>query len=105
MEKVYLKKLRIVLQSKLFFSFFIFLTIVYSLLYIFVVNHQSVYTKNTKHIEGIITSFNINGDSLSLELKAKEKIVANYKLHNKDALTKKEKKTYKFQRKFKSHIA
>ena len=75
-----MKKLRIVLQSKLFFSFFIFLTIVYSLLYIFVVNHQSVYTKNTKHIEGIITSFNINGDSLSLELKAKEKIVANYRI-------------------------
>lgn len=33
-----------------------------------------------------------------------KKIIANHKLHNKDALTKKEKKTYKFECKFKSHI-
>ncbi len=51
---------------------------VYVLVTTKVIKYESRYDEATSNIKGIILDYNIDGDKLSLQIKGKEKIVANY---------------------------
>lgn len=71
---LHLKKSKI----KLLFSFFIILSLGYIIYTILYEKYKSQYNINTNVIEGKIIAYKINGDSLQLEIKAKEKLIAFY---------------------------
>ena len=51
--------------------------LLFSLLLVCSFNNKTIY-KNESKIEGVITDYKIDGNKLSLELKAKEKIIGFY---------------------------
>ena len=70
----YLKKLRIILQSKIFLS----IIIIFTIIFVFIANysnyHSSQYSEMDNIIEGIITSINIDGNKVNIILNGKEKV-------------------------------
>ena len=48
------------------------------------ITKKEVYQNKRQEIEGIITKYNIDGDKLSLEVKAQEKLVGNYYFKSKE---------------------
>ena len=77
---LYMPKLKTILQSKLL----IILVIIWCLVNLFVVRHQSKYKENTTTISGTVLDYNFNGNLLKLTVKAQEKIKANYYLKNEE---------------------
>ncbi len=71
-------KLKNLLRFNKYWFLAIFLLLVYVLVFTKVITYHSLYPDNTTNITGKITSFNINGNKLSLELKAREKLKATY---------------------------
>jgi len=71
---LYLKKLNQILQSKIFLILFGIII----LIYIFFNNNKSIIDINSKKFKGIIESYKIDGDKLTLQVKNKERIIANY---------------------------
>ena len=72
-----MKRLKIILNSKIFYI----LLIVITFIYFFAFNNISRKTKidlNSKIFEGIITNYKIDKNLLTLEIKGKEKIIAYY---------------------------
>lgn len=72
-----MKRLKIILQSKKFLVFSLFLIILYVLVTTKFIKYQSVYS-NESTIEGIILEYNIDGDKLSMIINAKEKVQTTY---------------------------
>ena len=83
-----MKKLKIVLQSKIFIVIICLLTIVYTYLVVKRCYFHTHYNTNTTYLEGIIIKKNIDGNKLSLIIKAKEKVIVNYYMKRKDELKK-----------------
>ena len=81
-----MKKLRIILQSKIFLS----IIIIFTIIFVFIANysnyHSSQYSEMDNIIEGIITSINIDGNKVNIILNGKEKVIVNYYLKNKKEL-------------------
>ena len=78
-----MKKLKLILQSKYFLLTLIFFTTLYVVLAIHVPFYKTSYNENTTCISGTINKIKIDGNKLTLQLKANEKIVVNYYLKNK----------------------
>ena len=76
----YLKKLNQILQSKIFLILFGIIILIYVFLNI---NNKSIIDINSKKFIGIIESYKINGDKLTLQAKNKERIIANYYIKTK----------------------
>lgn len=73
-----MRNLKTILQYNKYFILLLIILFLYILTYTKLIKYQSKYEINTKEIYGIITSIKINGDKLTLEVKGKEKILANY---------------------------
>lgn len=71
-------KLKRILQHRYFFSILAFLFILYSLYVCNFINFNSHYSGNEKTLKGIVTTYNIDGDKLTVHLKAKEVVIVNY---------------------------
>lgn len=84
-EIVFLKKSKI----KLLYNLFLFFCILFIIISFKTNQYESKYTKENTNFIGKITNYQINGDQLNLELKAKEKINVYYYLK-----TEEEKKYY-----------
>ena len=72
-----LKKLKTILQSK----FFYFILIILTFIYVYYKNNSDIKTKyngSENSFIGIIDKINIDGNKLTIELKAKEKLLLNY---------------------------
>ena len=78
MEKQFLPRLKILLQSRFFIIATSILLILYILLFTKIITYKSKYDINDTSLSGLLTSYNINGDKLSLTIKGKEDIVANF---------------------------
>lgn len=74
---MFLKRLKIVLQSKYFYIGLLLITVVYSLFY-FLMTPCSKISESDKDFVGIILNMEVEGDLLKLELEGKEKIIGNY---------------------------
>lgn len=73
-----MRKLKIILQSNVFYiGFFLFLAF-YIFFFTNILKYETKIPTYTKEITAKIVSFSIDGDKLSLLLKAKEKISATY---------------------------
>ncbi len=88
MEKLYLVRLRHLLQSKKV----IILSIIGLILYIGIftkgIKYQSKYDINTSKLEGVIINYKIDGDKLSILLKGKEKVQVTYYIKSIEEQTK-----------------
>ncbi len=75
-----MKKLNQILQS----NYFYILLIIISAFYIYLnYSKKSVLDINTKEFKGIIEYYKIDGDKLTLQVKGKERIIANYYIKSK----------------------
>jgi len=72
-----LKRLKIILQSKKFLAFSLFLIILYVLLFTKFIKYSSIYLDESL-LEGIILEYNTDGDKLRMLIKAKEKVQSTY---------------------------
>lgn len=79
-----MKRLKIILQSKLVLSLSLIFLILYVLIFTKVIQYHSNIPSTTSNIEGIILDYTIDGDKLSILLQAKEKIQVTYYLKNED---------------------
>ena len=73
-EKVYLKKLKIILQSNYLYLLLVILVI----FYIYLFKPISKFQGNEKNIKGYVYYVKIDGDKLTLKIKSKENILVNY---------------------------
>lgn len=72
-----MKRLRVILRYKYFYLILAILSIVYSLIYSNI-EFKSKYDINDTKIKGYINFYYIDGNKLTIELNAKEKIICNY---------------------------
>lgn len=63
--------------NKWFFLAFVFI-VIYTFIFTKIFNYESSYQKNTSEITGKITYISLNGNKLTLNIKGKENIIANY---------------------------
>lgn len=77
-----MKRLRSILQSNVFLFLFLVITVSYCLFYNSF-THNSVYT-NEKQFKGMITDILIDGNYLSMQIKAKEKLQCSYYFKSKE---------------------
>ena len=77
---LYLKKLNQILQSKIFLILFGIIIMTYILLSH---NDKSIIDINSNKFKGIIENYKIDGDKLTLQVKNKERIIANYYIKTK----------------------
>jgi len=71
-------RLKIILQSKLFIICSLAFIIIYVILFTKVIRYRSIYRDDEKSFTGIVLEKKIDGDKLSMLLKAKEKITVTY---------------------------
>ena len=76
------------LRKVLLYDFIYYLIFIIAVLYFILINvfvkHESRYLGNENIIIGIITSYNIDGNLLSIDLKASENLKISYYINNKD---------------------
>lgn len=75
---VLLKKLKIILQSKYLIITLIFFTALYVILIVNTNYYKTKYSSTTPTIYGVINKIKIDGNKVTIYLKAKEKIIVNY---------------------------
>ncbi len=75
---MFLKKLKIILHCNYIYLLLFLITLVYSFIYICVINHNSLLNSNMDTFSGKITSIKVTDNLLKMELKGVEKIIANY---------------------------
>ncbi len=73
----FLPKLKIVLHSDVFLLSLIIISFLYTLFFIFIIPHQSLYSQNTNVFEGKIINKKIINNKVTLTIKGKEKIIAS----------------------------
>ena len=78
----FLQKLKIILQSK----YFIFISLFFALLYIFIgtklVTYDTNLSENTHVLTGNVVSYTIDGNKLSMLIKASEKVQVTYYINS-----------------------
>lgn len=82
-EKPYLKKLKIILQSRYIFKLLAILFLLGDLLFLNLYNFKSKYKEEDNIFIGVVTKYELKDNKLVLEIKAKEKLIINYKYGNK----------------------
>ena len=74
-----MKKLKIILQSNYIYYLLILITLISTIYNLSITKtNKSKYNKNIENIEGILTEYHIDGDHLTLEIKALELINGSY---------------------------
>ena len=79
-----MKRLRHILQSKHLIKIITIIIFIITLLY---TNHypfKSKYTKDDKEFVGIVTKYEVKEDKITIEIKAKEKLLITYKYQDKE---------------------
>ena len=72
------QRLRIILQSKKFIILSLLFIILYVVIFTKLISYESKIDKNTNSITGTIMSYTIDGNKLTMFIKAKEKVKLNY---------------------------
>ena len=78
-----MKNLKTILQFNKYFIIIFIVLFLYIITITKLIKYQSKYDVNTKEIYGTLTSIIINGDKITLEIKGKEKVIANYYIKTK----------------------
>lgn len=73
-----MKKLKTILQSRKLFKIVFLFCILIAILRIYLFPLKSKYKGKEKNITGIVLKYKINGDHLTLTIKAKEKLIVHY---------------------------
>ena len=81
-----MKKLKIILQSKLFIFLVCLSTFAYCLLVINNRYYKTKYNNKTNSVIGVITNLDIDGNKVTINLRAKEKLIVNYYLSSEEEL-------------------
>ena len=84
MEKLYTRKLRTILQSRYLFKILALLFLGYALLITNIYEFHSKYSINTKSVIGVVTDFEIDGNKVTMNIKAPEKLIINYYVKTKE---------------------
>jgi len=79
-----LKRLRNILQSKHLIKIITIIIFIITLLYTNYYPFKSKYTKNDKEFIGIVTKYEVKEDKITIEIKAKEKLLITYKYQDKE---------------------
>ena len=77
-----MKRLKILLQSNLFYIFLGLFLIIYILFRTQFITYKSKFPDDIKNINAILIAYKIDGDKLSMQLKEREKFVATYYFAN-----------------------
>ena len=78
-----MQKLRKILQYNKIYYIFLFIALCYAFINSNIVKHYSVYKDDT-YFSGIVSNFQINGDKVTIQLKAKEIIQGTYYLKSEE---------------------
>ena len=76
--KLYTKKLRTILQSRIIFKVLAVIFIIYSLLITNLKENKSKYNDNTNQIVGIITRYKEKDNVVTIYVKGKETVIGKY---------------------------
>lgn len=79
-----MKKLRHILQSKHLIKIITIIIFIITLLYTNYYPFKSKYTKDDKEFIGIVTKYEVKEDKITIEIKAKEKLLITYKYQDKE---------------------
>lgn len=79
-----MKRLRHILQSKHLIKIIIIIIFIITLLYTNYYPFKSKYTKDDKEFIGIVTKCEVKEDKITIEIKAKEKLLITYKYQDKE---------------------
>ena len=77
-----MKRLKILLQSKMFFLFSLIFLVFYVVFFTEVISYKSVYTSEENIFLGKLIDYKIDGDKFSFTIKAKEKLQCSYYFKN-----------------------
>ena len=75
---LYTRKLRTILQSRYIFKILALVFLIYAFLITNLYRFESKYDINTKSVRGIVTEYNIDGNKLTININAKERLIINY---------------------------
>ena len=78
LEMQLLKKLKTILLSRKTYLIIICFLFLYVFIFTKIIKYTSVYDGSENRITGIVTNYRIKSNKLTIEIKAKEKIIANY---------------------------
>ena len=73
-----LKKLKTILLSRKTYLIIICFLFLYVFIFTKIIKYTSVYDGSENRITGIVTNYRLKSNKLTIEIKAKEKIIANY---------------------------
>ena len=79
-----MKRLRHILQSKYLIKIITLIIFIITLLYTNYYPFKSKYTKEDKEFIGIVTKYEVKEDKITIEIKAKEKLLITYRYQNKE---------------------
>lgn len=79
-----MKRLRHILQSKHLIKIITVIIFIITLLYTNYYPFKSKYTKDDKEFIGIVTKYEVKEDKITIEIKAKEKLLITYKYQDKE---------------------
>ncbi len=80
--KQLMKNLRQILRYNKLFLFLIIFIFLYVLLFTKIIKYSSKYDGSEEKITGIVTGLKLDGNKMTLELKTREKIIANYYIND-----------------------
>ena len=78
LDQVFLKQLKTILQSNLFYIILIILVLFYVFINVIIIKHESIYQNNNKVFYGTIIKISPS----TITIKGKEKLICNYKNNN-----------------------
>lgn len=86
LEKQFLQRLKIKLQSNIFYLILITFSIIYVFYFTKIKKYNSIYDNNQKEVVGIISKIIINDDNIKLTLKSNEDIIVTYYYKSKEEI-------------------
>ena len=86
LEKQFLQRLKIILQSNIFYLILITFSIIYVFYFTKIKKYNSIYDNNQKEVVGIISKIIIDDDNIKLTLKSKEDIIVTYYYKSKEEI-------------------
>lgn len=81
-----MQRLKIILQSNIFYLILIIFSIIYVFYFTKIKKHNSIYDSNQKEVVGTISKIIINDDNIKLTLKSKEDIIVTYYYKSKEEI-------------------
>lgn len=86
LEKLFLQRLKIILQSNIFYLILITFSTIYVFYFTKIKKYNSIYHNNQKEVVGIISKIIINDDNIKLTLKSNEDIIVTYYYKSKEEI-------------------